>query len=610
MRTPRTLILLSLAATGFAACQGDPGERFQVVGRLSYGDPSGCSGAVWSQNVSWRDCHAFKRHFEPRNGSAIRSDEVRADALRPLPVTLELSHYRKDAAGNLLELCDRATIQTDLDGAFNTSLARCPVEGEPSVVTARAVLQYGFTQASGGKTGTVRAVWREDQADELFDGTSGEVRSRFSFGVEREENGSNVTHRYALPEVGFTAELDGGWNDEELNLGNRVFLSDANDDSFNYMRQVLSAWGSMIELHDRIRRAYNDSDAYYNGMFVTEAASGWTNAYTIWFDNTWAYGWRGGIALYRPDRDALEEAGGVTGGIAYVLSSVGTLAHEIGHSAHGAFAGQSFTADYGFANPLRRANGENYDSGHGVGQYQEMGTSMTEGLASSMGQFLVNGCEGFVPRYRPLGGASPFSTNMWSGNTGCDATDGCSSHHFRYHMWKRGVEEGSKDWDERLMGLQALTFTATVYGQGRVVSNDEGRFSEFGCDLLDSDRNVDHARGRFEGLMYMPDFTFLVAEVLDGRLSATLPSARYGADGAGDEVQLTLPQLLDGMARFCPDCGTLPWQFGEDYNRRRVSALQGELSPQALGRFLVSEGRITDAQLRNLLASNFMEDGF
>jgi hypothetical protein len=154
--------------------------------------------------------------------------------------------------------------------------------------------------------------------------------------------------------------------------------------------------------------------------------------------------------------------------------------------------------------------------------------------------------------------------------------------------------------------LRALT--TAVPTMALVTSNSESRFGEFGCDLLDTDTDVSHAAGRVASRAYLSNFTYQVAQYLDGSTEAVLTSRYDDADAAPEDVAITLPQLLDAMANFCGVGGcVVPSSYGADYNSQRLKAAGGTLSPQAMGLYLERRGLLSRPQLINLLKTNFME---
>jgi hypothetical protein len=300
-----------------------------------------------------------------------------------------------------------------------------------------------------------------------------------------------------------------------------------------------------------------------------------------------------------------------TAPVQWVLSNLAVVGHEFGHAVHAGFAPNSFQQDYTFAAMVTDANGKSWSMGHGPNQYEEMGTGITEGLASTIGNYLVNGCNGFISRYRPLGGSDPFSANMWNGDKSCDANKSgdCSYWHVRWHLNARGLTEGGDEWNARVSRLAVLNAQAVSLGQRWIISNNEGRISEFGCDLLDTDSDVSQAQSIANGLSYADDFTYGVGRILDG-FDDPLVTKTWTTAPRPEKVQLSLPQFLEAMQAFCPSCPAIVGsaQWGSSYDRDRLSVHTGMHSMQHMGAYMVSRGWLTLDELSNLLRSNYMED--
>lgn len=253
--------------------------------------------------------------------------------------------------------------------------------------------------------------------------------------------------------------------------------------------------------------------------------------------------------------------------------------------------------------------GRIYTWGHGDGQYQEMGMSLVEGISSSIGQFLMNECRSALPALRTIGAPTPdFLSNMWSG-TGVDALmpNGSPIHHARWFLVNRAMlAETSAAYGQRLTALRTLTTSTAATGHTVVRSNSEGRYGAFGCDLLDAETDVSYVAG-LAPTVYATDFTHDVWKTMTGVDISGQPSQVVpwsGPDGP-EEVRLTLAQLLDALANFCPDCATPA--AAADYGNRQLSSTSARQSPQALARYLVGTGAASADDLRDALKANFME---
>jgi hypothetical protein len=628
---------LFLLAFSLLACDPTRPTPIRIVGRLAFPDAGWCTSAIASHNISWSECHALKRHFSASTGAAVRTDSPEAGALRPIRATVELKYLKEDLSGAKV-LCSRRTIQTDLDGFINVPVDPCN-SSLPRWVVGRVYLQYRIPSASGRELGIVRGIWRQDQSSDLFGLTGDDVIQEVpSFTEARTEDGREVDVTFAIPQLAFTVPLGGAETlgteaaPATINLGTRVFLATGTgleEDQFGYMSQVLSAFNTMIELHDRLRLqklAAGKESEYFDRIFGRYAPAHYIQSYTIWFDNTWAFGWDGGIALYRPDLERFRQDGDSDGspdgswGSARLLSGVEVLSHEFGHSIQGAFAPMPNGNDYRFANPMRTPDNNDYDWGHAPGQFQDMGVAYVEGSASTLGQFLVNGCNRAIPDRRPWGGLASFGNHMFSGNSSCDMTrtsagdfrNGCGYHHFRWHMNQRGIAPSSAEFATRATRLRDLTNAALAVGHGNTKSNDEGRYAEFGCDLLDTQSDVSHASATAGG-RYVENYTYEVGQILNG-IDVGAPTVRpFSPRLSAENVSLTLEQFLDTMANFCADCVIRPLTLdlvSSGYAEDRLKAYGGRVSPQTMSRYIVTRGYAGSEPLRNLLQSNFMETSF
>ena len=604
------LLLLLLIAGAASGCI----SHVRIAGRLAFAESDGCAPSYDGQVVPWSDCHAFKRHFAATTGAPVTANNSVAGTLRPLSVSIDLTYLQIDDAGKVKKQCGRGTYRADRDGYFSAYLPACG--GGKTRVVGRPFLRQSSWQIEDGapfSPGFIRAVWRESEAIELFPGLSsagiapGQVHA-----YETTEEGKKV--RYAIPSLGF--QFDPGAEPSTDNrtpavpIGTQVFLSKATDDQYGYLRQVLSAFQTMVELHARLKSQLRADPVKYDRMFapMTQFENG-SPTYLINFGIEWATGGAGGINLYRPHKERFKNAGGLDAKVLNLLSDTGTLAHEFGHSIHHALAASSTTKDDDFGIRMTRADGSDASWGHFPAQLQENGFAFVEGVASSLGQFFLNGCNGAPPALRPQGGSNPFAGVQFSGDASCDATDPCPYRYLRAELRRRGVsDENSDAWKTRIAGLRTLATTAINAGHGNIVYNDEWRWAEFGCDVLDNDADVTHAAAT-TGASYIADFTQAASEVLDGR-SANARTARFPATPAlPEDVRVTLPRFITAIAEFCPQCKELPaGPGGADYNRLRLSASGGVQSPQAFGRHLEAMQLITHAQLRNLLRTNFMDD--
>lgn len=614
----RALYLALLLAAPLSGCDcGSSKDPVHLVGRLAFSDNFGCESPVVSSPLSVSECNLLKRRFDAASGKPLEGDALPADALRGLPATVELSYLAVD--GGTTRVCGKQTFQTDQDGIFKITFLEGCGAGEKVRVMAKAHLQWGLWSSDRSRVGYLRALWKQEEKDAFFGGLG--FLSEISEGPGFSETIDGKTFNWSFPAVGFIVDVDGGEPAgtggaiPTINLGTQVFLTSSSEDPYDYMRQVLSAYTTVVELTARLRAELGDTASFYEGFFrevkTLDLGLSYLLRYAVIAGP--ANAGAGGMNLYAPYKPLYEKDGKkkAPGDIARTVASTRLLGHEFGHSVHHGLAGGPRRFEYDFASLMIRP-GETapYDWGHGGNQYQDLGASMGEGVANGIGQYLLDRCSNSDPTRRPLvGGTDPFRANEWNGDVACDADDGCGHHHFRFHMSKRGIAEGSAEWTNRRQRLIDLTTAATNAGHRFVTSNSEWRYGEFVCDLLDADTNVSHAVGRVAGLTYVSDFTSTVGKILDGETPVAV-TRTFDADPTPEAVKVSLAQLLVGLKDMCASCDTLPTAYGADFNRLRLSAKDGMQSPRALGATMVSKGFFADAQLRNLLRSDFMEDGF
>jgi len=337
-------------------------------------------------------------------------------------------------------------------------------------------------------------------------------------------------------------------------------------------------------------------------------------------------GGAGGFSTAAPAADVTESQ-------VMALSAAGLIAHEFGHGINQSLAPLSMASDDSLHAMVRNPDGSTYGVSHqsiapttsDVLQQQEAGQAMVEGFAEAMARFLLlDGCNGNNPTFDVLGN-SDMRTNMWDPNAyaACDSRvgSGCPFHNFRAQMLARGIAEGSAEWNRRKTALIDLGTTAASRGPARVFSNNEAKASQFFCKLLANKPDYSSMAGRVLNQWYVGDYTYLVSEILDGRTPA-VTWRRYLSDvSAVNAPHVTLSQLMQAMTQVCADCNQFPsplptawWQLpsltdgaNAQYDALRIS-VNGRLSPQNLGRVLISGGYVTKGRMNNLLRASFMDE--
>ncbi len=672
--------------------------KVTLKGRLAFEESWGCESPVPGQLVDWKTCHEFKHRFYGAGSNVgkpvldniapyeifVGGTHQLYPVLRPFNSQIIVGYFRQLPDATLQSCGVPKTIQTDSDGYFEVDLQACGA-GQKTYLTLEARLAYQFKGMN--KVGGVVATWpklegeTEINKDNFVDLLATKLAAwdlnaqpQFTLGqtaaFKLDDGKTNQT-----PLFRFFASFS---ETPAVDLGTLVFLgSQATQDGyFNYVRQVLSGYQNVLELHRRLRNEFQSTfgaDLYLNQMYVWDQKTKDSNQlsllfpdsgiYTVNFDATWAYAGLGGVSLFGPYP---EKFGDDPMDTFWLTGQTSTIAHEFGHSVHAAFASSSFIHDYSFASNYRRPNplpssyappapfktldefkkamkdtpaeypNPVYDVGHSYGQYEEFGTSFTEGIASTLGQFLLSKCGAWDDYYRPWGGAiggvqsefdSDFLLNAFNPDKTCDGSDGCSYHNFRYHMLARGIKEGSDAWKNRLYQLNELS--KVVYSMGetavRVTGNNEARWSQFGCDLLESDINNTSDELNVKG-QYVADTTYIVGEILDGAVSDidTLINGykrTWSNTGLKETMKIGFAPLLKAMANFAkakPGVDLDPQgsaqavsqpAMGHSYNVLRLSTHSSPLSQLSFGKYLVSQGLGTSDQLATLLRSNFIDTG-
>ncbi|HEY2991389.1 MAG TPA: hypothetical protein VGM22_01155 [Methylomirabilota bacterium] len=600
------LILLGVALLS-TACGG---SRFLVKGRIAIVEDADCNAPNDDyQKTSWEQCHAFKRHFDPKSGMPIVSNNPAAGALRPFRGGVFVHAYPV-GPGPIpkgTKRCGTWWVQTSLDGYFNALLPSCGKPGDPLQLRFIATLTYQLTTVPGD--GIIRGAWRQNQIEPLY---SPDIQidpfPSFLREWDTVENGRPVS--YVQPKFDVAISMLNGEPaaGSTVDVGTQVLLQQNPPPprAFEYLRYVLLTWNDLVELHQRLRQVWVDANqpSAYQKIFVKNPAENCEPCFTVEYVSDFAsFAVPGGIRLHNPEPDLVWSPEGVAT----------PLGHEFGHTIHSAFAPGSLNLlqDPSFGSSTRTKAGVDTAGIHHDGELQEMGVAFKEGIATTIGQYLVNGCDGqrsydqLVIRANLQG---PLS-NYFSGDASCDQTNSitCSYLHFRWHMNQRGIAEDSQEWNRRLALLQALAQKFNV-----VSSNSETRWSQFACDLLDNTSSLDQL-GNLRPLTQitgrLEDYLLHVGRILNGEAVDVdaLPFTKYLVDEQPENVRLTLPQLLEAMDQFYDGAGVPLAMTDPAYPPLRLS-VRGRAAPQALGLYLVKKGWITKDQLNNVLRTNFMEE--
>ncbi len=621
------LILSLLFLLVLASC----GKPMRIQGRLAFRDNSGCGSAVPAQEITWSACHAFKQSFSPSTGAEYTSNRQEIDALRPLKVQVELRAIQGNSTGEAIsfEECGKLTVQTDANGIFNILLPDCGDSERPFIILGTVYLQYKINRSEPAGSGTIRAFWREDRASELFSDFRGSSLISQTPAFTTDEG-----YRFAIPTLTFIARVNSAETTENLsdgtevnvyNLGTKVLSATGTDNRFGYFNQMLTGYVNAVRLNEKLYTEMSSREDFFTRMYpipptYPESSIRFGRTYSVFFDNDWAAASTGWMNLYRPDvtQFSMDANGdGIADGsapIAGLLSDTSVVSHEFGHSVQGAFSPLNFGHDYDFGSKMMASDGTIYDWGHGGWQNQDFGSAVTEGSANTIGQFLLNRCSNWFNSgsRRPTGGPNPFPPSTITADQGFDDDIPYRApgfHNTRWHLVNnQGIAEGSSQWNSRIAKVAQLEALATSVGHGRVLSNQEMRFDELGCDLLDSNTSVSHVPATLTTQRYVRNYTFLASEYLYGDTSAIPAASTYTGNPVAETAQISFVQYISALDTYT-DGFTLTGAgaFGHDYNRDRVS-IDGPMSGQSLLQFMIDRSWITRAQAQNLLRTNLMEE--
>ncbi len=612
-----TVIAVAAACLGTGAWASSI-PAFNVAGRLFVNEPHSCDGGngdlTANTLLSWTECHAWKKHMDA-SGALIRTNAFVAGALRPLSMTVDVEVWcaygptTSDAAP-----VARARTQTSTIGKFRVGIpgADCGVPSLKAtgvVVRVTALMQYDMSDAAG-YAGTIRGLWDRTLGATVYRSVLPPDPS-----VYTDSYGDWVIPHFILTQQVLDLPVP-----DTLDIGNQVFFDGAAPDYYDYLRGALGTWETVVTLHRKLQAALavDGHDALYRRIFVTDPWLACTTCYTLGFNNPHGggVGGVGGFSVPRPIEPTPEPT--YEG-----MVSVGLPAHEFGHSMHGTIAAGSFATYDGTIFTILGPTGDidGYHHPYDVEttlQQQESMVAYIEGFGDAMGAYFLNGCR---MADHGWGDPDPLHNSLNPAYfASCDGGPGCPYGAFRYNMVSRGIAEGSALWNTRLASLTDLANQAAAAGATFVITNNELKVRAFICDLLDSDPDVSYATGQIAGRTYVPDYTWLAAERLDGRTPSPT-FATYASDPGPENVTISLGTLLTAMDNFIPGLHAYPPIYPDvlwiapmitdgangPYDDVRIS-IHGAFSPQQLGLYLVGMGAVTHDDLNNIFRANRMEE--
>jgi len=575
-----------------AALVGFPSSAFSVTvlrgvqGRISFPSHGSCNFQELTE-TSWADCYAFKNRFDPATGQPILSNVDTLNALRGLAATAEISFaYSQHPEW----ICPKVIFQTNMDGTFTAPPPQSCGNIPPDLVSLRVQLIYNMKGVADEILGQIRGVWPKAQIIPIYQAKFGPTV--YTYDQEYLYGTFNANIPFGLGQI----------NSNVLKLGNITLpFAGAPNSSVSWLDYSLESWQDVVRLHERLRDTLVNAGMTddYKKMFITKPATNCTQCYTIDFAASYgSYGKQGMMTLHNPEANLVWSHDGL----------VSPYGHEFGHSIHESLAPASFFGNNQFAGGNIDSQNQSTVYLHNNAQFEDMQEAFLEGIASALGQHLVDQSKGdwtnkLVNNYLP-----PYINdfNSWDIDSSCDLSAQCNYHRFRWHMTKRGITEGSSAWNARLNALKTFAAVPGTTNADFSTSNQEARFTLFARDLLASNADIGHNGGIRAGFGFIDDYLYTIGKILDGQ-SYTTTYQQYQQDVQPKNFQVSFVQLLKAMQNFCPNCGSLPPIGDFSYPYQNLS-IHAQASPQSLGLYMVQQGWLTQDQLNNVLRANYMQE--
>ena len=674
IRIERVIGIL-LVAIAFAGCS-------RIEGQLVFVEDSACTSAVPFQQTKHTQCHYQKHRLSPSGNKLIAETNHIPNALRPLASQVLIVYSMVDERTGNTRICDQRLVQTDDYGKFDVSMWACNKPG-PKWLSMFVYLRYKITDARFQKrldwekvppesTGTVQAIWKKKDAETVFSSLGGLLAGEFHSKAVFKDKSTYGNDEYTIPGFHIRQEIEEPtFSRQRLVATHKLGLLDVfrhtrfSGRRLTYLREMVSGFTSVVELNLRFleelqrfgrgaeffqKHALPLDQGRYTFLMTTadpqgkqfpgKVAPDRERYINLRLQSTWPLASGNRLFMFGPKQAINPDISHWR--LRWGLSSIGVLSHEFGHTVHSALAPNSGDFIYRFAargrrpDPLPanykdRANvlaeirkkGRDYGVGHSNSEYQEMGTALGEGLADTIGQYMITACRDWSSSRRPVGGVDPFvraltspvgSGNQWAADNFDDGVgDGSNFHHVRWHLSQRNIAEGSAEFNRRVGLLRALSARARQVGHRFITTNNEARYAQFGCDLLDSDTSTTHAAST-KDKQYLDDFTFNAARILNGDVpGSTLPATvgavrKFEGAMAAETIEVDFLELLKAMANICGTGCAFPKITEKGFAEDRVSYHASHQSPLRLGAYLLHKKQITNpGAFSNLLRSNFME---
>ncbi len=539
--------------------------------------------------IPWKQCHEFKRHFNPTTGVAISSDVAAPGSYRPLPGQVHLNFFSSTQTNPTG--CYVSNLQNDLDGNIAAQVNGClkstPV---PDRVRITVVLDYKTDLAYNNSTGTIRALWNKTDVTALnylpYD------QSKFFQTIYVDPANSSKVEPYfetVLP-------LSPYWNQstKTYDLGTVNILSSVSAGLVNSMRLTLSHWQGAMELHNRVKS--ESIDKIHFDMFQNDPSKKCNQCYTLNFTDSYASGAiPGNLYFLAPIVNAVT-----------IYPVDNSLGHEFGHTLTFSAAPNLLSVGVNWAGQFRDSNNQNYGRSHRAYEYQDMETALMEGIATPIGRYLISGNRG-AWRYDPF--VIYFGTYQYGWQLTPVLDQPYSDfQRFRYEMWNRGIVENSPEWNSRLQNIQGINSTFTDY---KTNSNNEKRYDVFVHYLLqvapfhiDCYNATGPGASNLYALSYKYDQMKLLGELLDGG-PVNYRSTTYGDVVHPKNTAISLKDLLSALNELY-DGSPLPANGTPGFTDKFLS-IKSPFSPQSLGWKLIQKGLISKSEVDNLFRAVGMD---
>ncbi|KXZ30584.1 hypothetical protein AYB33_16985 [Leptospira santarosai] len=553
-----------------------------LKGKIGFLEDEQCHHSNSPFTIPWKQCHEFKRHFDPATGAAISSDVAAPESFRPVPGQVHLNFFNSaqtNPAG-----CYISNLQSDLDGNVSGQIDNCLKSNPaPDSVRITLVLDYKTNLAYNGSIGTIRSVWEKTRITALnylpYD------QSKFFQTLFVEPNSDQAM---VEPYFEVLLPLSSYWNaaTKTYELGTVNLLSSVPKNMASSMRVTLSNWQGTLEFHNRLKNESLDKIQF--DMFLNDSARNCVRCYTINFVGTQGTSANtGNLILTAPNANNLPTI--------YPVDR--PLGHEFGHTVTFSAAPWLIPPPVHWAGQFRNSSNQNYARVDHGNEYQDMKTALFEGIVNPIGRYLISGNQGNWQSDQYYLGVDQKG---WQLNPIVDQPNS-DYQRFRYEMWARGIAENSPEWTSRWQGISNVGNSFTDYFTN---SNNEFRYDGFVHYLLQTaPYHIDSyfATGVIAPYMYQVEYRYdqmkLLGEILDGR-PANFKWVSYGDVVHPKNSRVSLKDLLVTLGEM-HNGSPLPQDGSPGFTDAYLS-IKSPFSPQSLGWRLVQKGLISKDEVNNL----------